>query len=39
MIAELVISDYWVDRIEILIAFSSGIVGGTILALLWKHER
>lgn len=39
MLAEIVISDYWVDRIELLFMFTCGVALGWMLRILWERDR
>jgi len=39
MIAEIVISDQWIDRLEFVVTFLLGIVGGTMLGIMWERDR
>jgi hypothetical protein len=39
MIAELVISDYWIERIELLFLFICGLALGWILRLAWERDK
>jgi hypothetical protein len=39
MIAEVVISDYWADRIELLFLFICGLALGFMLRLAWERDH
>lgn len=39
MIAEVVISDYWADRIELLFMFAAGLTLGVFLRMAWEKDR
>lgn len=39
MIAEVVISDYWADRIELLFMFGCGVALGVLFRMLWESGK
>jgi hypothetical protein len=39
VIAEVVISDYWAERIELLFMFGSGIALGVMTRMMWERSR
>ncbi len=39
MIAEVVISDYWAERIEILLTLGAGLTLGWLLRMIWDSGK
>jgi hypothetical protein len=39
MIAEIVISDYWADRIQILLILGAGLALGWMLRMIWDSGK
>jgi hypothetical protein len=39
VIAEVVISDYWTERIELLFMFVGGVTLGVLFRMIWEHGR
>ena len=39
MIAEVVISDYWTERIELLFMFIAGLALGWMLRMAWERDK